>query len=440
MNLEKPKQPTTTEFNNPMNDKKLITRRTFSIIRKAFIVIFIISISYTFGYFVGLNGYQTSISEFPKVEINREMPVEKQTLDFSLFWRVWDTLHTKYFDKEKLVPSKLVYGAIQGMVASIGDPYTIFLPPPENKIVQEDLKGNFEGVGIQIGFKGTQLAVIAPLPDSPAQKAGVRAGDLIVGIVDEVKQIDRVTTGITLPEAVQAIRGPAKSKVTLILRRDGGANAIKAEITRESINVPSVVVDYIENDNNDNVLAHVQVLKFAGETLTEWEEVVIELLKRKDISGIILDVRNNPGGFLQGAIELSSDFLDTGEVVVIEDDGSGLSQEFRVEKLGRFRSTPLVILVNKGSASASEIFAGALRDNKKVTLIGETTFGKGTIQEPQQIENGAGLHITTARWLTPSEFWVNEGGLVPDIELEDDPETEEDEQLQEAINYLQSNY
>jgi carboxyl-terminal processing protease len=423
-----------------MRIRRFFPRFPLLLLRKAIVVILLISSSFTIGYYVGFSGFKSAVSEFPKVEISRETPPEKQNLDFSLFWRVWDTLHTRYFDKEKLIPSQLVYGAIRGMVASIDDPYTVFLPPSENKIVQEDLQGNFEGVGIQIGFKGTQLAVIAPLPNSPAEKAGVRAGDFIVGIIDKGKEIERNTSGITLPEAVQAIRGPAGSRVTLVLRREEKEELLEIEIVRASINVSSIIVDYLGEDSDESgkgVIAHVKVLKFAGETLTEWEETVIELLKRKDLSGIIIDVRNNPGGFLQGAVELASDFLDTGEVVVTEEDGSGLTQEFRVEKLGRFRNSDIVVLVNEGSASASEIFAGALRDNKEVILVGETTFGKGTIQESQQIDNGIGLHITTARWLTPSGFWVNDGGLIPDIEIEDNPETEEDEQLLEAVKLFE---
>jgi len=319
------------------------------------------------------------------------------------------------------------------MVSAIGDPYTVFLPPSENKIVQEDLQGAFEGVGIQIGFKGTQLAVIAPLPGSPAELVGVREGDYIIAIVDLQKGIDRGTNGISLPEAVQAIRGPSGSTVTLTLLREGETEPIEVDIVRKSIDVPSVTHKF---EGVDGRVAYVKVLKFSGETLSEWEAVVLDILKNPNVEGIIIDVRNNPGGFLQGAVDLASDFLEAGDVVVKEENADGSSEEFKVEKFGRFRNQNIVILVNGGSASASEIFAGALRDNKKIPLVGKTTFGKGTIQEPQQVDNGAGLHITIARWLTPSGIWVNDGGLVPDYELDDNPDTEEDEQLQEAIRLL----
>lgn len=405
----------------------------FRLLRNTLLAVFVISVTFSTGYFIGLKGFYTEFNEFPQVSIKREPPPEKQSLDFSLFWRVWDTLETKYFDKEKLVPARMVYGAIQGMVASVGDPYTVFLPPTENKVVQEDLQGNFEGVGIQIGFRGSQLAVIAPLPDSPAEAAGVEAGDFIAGIKDEMKGIDRGTVGITLPEAVRAIRGPAGTKITLTLLREGVDEVIEAEIVRAAINVPSIMTTFVGDEEN---VAHLKVLKYSGETIAEWDEAIIETLKKPNLAGVIVDLRNNPGGFLQGAVDMASEFLEVGDVVVIEESGNGFRQEFKVEKLGRLRTAKVVVLVNKGSASASEIFAGALRDNEEVKIVGETTFGKGTIQEPQQVDNGAGLHITVARWLTPNGTWVNEAGLEPDVILEDNPETEEDEQLQEAIKAI----
>jgi len=408
--------------------------------RSVLVVVIIASFAFSGGYFFGIKGYLASVNEFPKVNISREQPKTKETLDFSLFWRVWDTLETKYFDRTKLIPAKMIYGAIEGMVAAVGDPYTVFLPPKENKVVQEDLQGNFEGVGIQIGFIGSQLAVIAPLPDSPAEKEGVQAGDYIIGIKDDLKSVERGTVGITIPEAVQIIRGTAGTKVTLTLLREGQDEPIAAEITRASIDVPSITVNYVgggEGEEADKSIVHVRLLKFSGETIGEWEETVIELLKNSELEGIIFDLRNNPGGYLQGAVELASDFLETGSVVVIEEDGNGNREEYRVEKIGRLKNHNVVVLINKGSASASEIFSGALRDLRGVKLIGTTSFGKGTIQEPQQINDGTGLHITIAKWLTPNEFWVNEGGLVPDIEVENDPDTIEDEQLQSAIEEIQ---
>lgn len=406
---------------------------TLVTLRRVLFAIIVAGGIFSAGYVLGHRGYQARVDDFPEVSISREVPSQREDLDFALFWRVWDTLESKYFDKSKLVNSEMVYGAIKGMVAALGDPYTIFLPPEENKVVQEDLQGSFEGVGIQIGFKGSQLAVIAPLPGTPAEKAGVKAGDFIVGIKDELKDVDRGTVGITLPEAVQAIRGQAGSVVILTLLREGAEEPIVVDIVRAAIDVPSITIEFVGEEE----IAHVKLLKFSGETLAEWEDAVVAILKRPELDGIILDVRNNPGGFLQGAVDLASDFLESGDVVVIEEGGDGVQNKFRVEKIGRLRRQKVVVLVNEGSASASEILAGALRDNKKVKLVGEPTFGKGTIQEPQQINEQSGLHITIARWLTPSGFWVNEGGLTPDVEIEDNPDTEGDEQLLEAIKLLE---
>ena len=188
---------------------------------------------------------------------------------------------------------------------------------------------------------------------------------------------------------------------------------------------------------NGRKVAHLRLLKFGAETYAEWDKAVVEISQKADLSGVILDLRNNPGGYLQGAIDTASDFLKVGDVVVIQESGSKVKESFKSERVGRLGGKKLVVLVNEGSASASEILAGALRDDNHVKIIGETTFGKGTIQEPLELDGGAGLHITIARWLTPSGFWVNEKGLEPDIKIEDNPETLEDEQLLKAIELLQ---
>jgi carboxyl-terminal processing protease len=418
-----------------MNRKITFPRLPLYSVRKTLINVTLVVLIFLSGYVFGYKGYITEFDPYPLVTIDRNTPEEKSELDFGLFWKVWDTLDTRYFDKEKIIPAKMVYGSIQGMVASLGDPYTVFLPPNDNKVVQEDLSGSFEGVGIQIGFKGSQLAVIAPLPDSPAEKAGIEAGDFIIGIKDEIKEIDMGTLGITLPDAVQAIRGPKGTKVTLLLLRNGSDEVLEIDVIRDSIDVPSIILEFVGDQEN---IAHIKVLKFVEETKKEWNDAVIQVLTKPDVAGVIVDVRNNPGGYLQGAVDLASDFLEVGEIVVYEENSDGRKVDFKVKTLGKLRNKDVVVLVNKGSASASEIFAGALRDDKGIEIIGETTFGKGTIQESQQVDGNAGLHITIARWLTPSGFWVNEGGIVPDYEVEDNTDTEEDEQLQKAIELLEN--
>lgn len=411
-----------------------LPRITLAGLRKFLIILLASSLLFAGGYYVGFTGYKADVTKFPKVTITREVPVDKKELNFSLFWRVWDTLAAKYFDNSKLNPSTMVYGAIKGMVSAIGDPYTVFLEPSENKVVQEDLNGIFEGVGIQIGFKGTRLTIITPLPASPAEAAGVKAGDFVIGIKDEGKNIERGTVGISLPEAVQAIRGKAGTKVTLTLLREGEVEPIVVEIVRKELNIPNLVLTYAGDGGS---IAHIKILKFVGETEGEWEKAVREISRKKEVTAVILDLRNNPGGYLQSAVDTASEFLTTGTLVVSEERSDGSKTDFKVERLGLLINMPVVVLVNEGSASASEILAGALRDGRKANLVGEKTFGKGTIQEPLQLEGGSGLHITIARWITPSGYWVNEKGLEPDVTVKDDPDTSEDEQLQKAIEILQ---
>ena len=397
------------------------------------------------GFFVGQERLKiTTEGGRPKITISRELPPSKQSLDFSLFWDVWDRLHREYYQKEKLDPAKLIYGAIEGMVAAAGDPYTAFLPPAEQKRTTEDLRGSFDGIGIQIGFKGTQLTVISPLEDTPAQKAGIQTGDFILWIKDEKRAIDKGTVGISLPEAVDAIRGPGGTEVTLTLSRQGVEKPFEVKVRRAKIDVISVKVSFLEEG-----AVHLKLISFGAETSREWEKGMSEInLKCQPSSraqvegispttckGIILDLRNNSGGFLNGAVFIASEFIKAG-TVVIQERASGEQTKLSVDRRGRLLETPLVILVNKGSASASEIVAAALRDHNRAKIVGETTFGKGTIQDAQELTGGAGFHITTARWLTPDGVWVNDKGLEPDIKVEDKTETEKDEQLLRAVEEL----
>jgi carboxyl-terminal processing protease len=306
------------------------------------------------------------------------------------------------------------------------------LKPSSNKVANEDLNGSFEGVGIEIGFRAARLAVVAPLDDSPAFKAGVKAGDYIVRIQDEKKNIDLGTEGITLPDAVAAIRGPAGSVVTLTLVREGATEPIIVELTRAKLSVPSITLKFVGEGDG---IAHIKVGKFGGETVDEWNEAVSQILKKPEVKGIIIDLRNNPGGYLQASVNLASDFVPTGTVVVIQENGDGSKEEFKSQKLGRLQKYNVIVLINGGSASASEILSGALRDERGIKLVGEKSFGKGTIQEPIEIPGGSGLHVTTAKWLTPGGTWVHDNGLEPDVKIVDDEKTADtDEQLQGAID------
>lgn len=408
-------------------------RLSFVKVRNFVLILIGVIAIFSGGYYLGVNGFRANVTKALQVKVSREIPPDKN-VDFSLFWQVWDVLSAKYYDKTKLVPGNMVYGAIGGMVSSLGDPYSMFLPPTQNKIVNEDLSGSFEGVGIEIGYKSTRLAVISPLPGSPAEKAGVKAGDYIVHIKDDAKGIDVDAQTLPISQAVADIRGQAGTKVTLTLVRDGELNPIVIDLTREKLNVPSVTLTFVGKDSN---IADVKVAKFDSQTPQEWDKAVSQVLQKGGVKGIIVDLRNDPGGYLQAAVDLAGDFMPVGSVAVIQQSGDGTKQDFKTQKLARLQNFRVVVLINGGSASASEILAGALRDNRGIKLVGEKSFGKGTIQEPIEIPGGSGLHVTTAKWLTSSGTWVHEKGLTPDITIVAKDGDKTDTQLQGAIDLFQ---
>jgi carboxyl-terminal processing protease len=399
-------------------------------VRIAVLIIALLILAGGSGYLLGQRQVKLQWEDYqPKVLIEREIPQEKQDINFSLFWEVWDKLSASYLDKASLSPAKMVYGAIQGMVASLEDPYTVFLPPEEQKRSREDLEGAFEGVGIQLGYKNGNLAVIAPLSGMPAEKAGVKAGDLILKIEDED------TAGISLPEAVKLIRGPRGTEIKLTLQHEGEEETYEAVIVRDTIIVPSVEVEFKEE--NGKKVAHLRLMRFGERTDQEWQESVNKILaSQPKVAGIVLDLRNNPGGYLSGSVFIAAEFLSQG-VVVQQEGADGHRETFSVDRRGKLLDAPLIVLVNKGSASASEIVAGALSEHDRAKIVGEATFGKGTIQEAEDLPGGTGLHITTARWLLPSGESVDKKGVTPDFEVKLDPEKpEEDLQLEKAIELL----
>lgn len=367
-----------------------------------------------------------------RVVVNTENPEEYEQIDFSLFWEVWSKLEREYLEQENIDHGDMVYGAIRGMVASLGDPYTAFLPPREQQRAEEDLSGAFQGVGIQLGYIDNQLAVIAPLRGMPAEAEGVQAGDYILHIKDETRDIDTDTQGMSLPDAVEYIRGRQGVPVTLTLYRDGELQPFDVTIRRDTIVIPSVELEYVENSRTGGEVAHLILSRFGDRTEREWNDAVTEILDRNDLDGIVLDLRNNPGGYLQGSVFIASEFIPNG--LIVTQEGRTTSQNFTVNRRGRLLDWPIVVLVNRGSASASEIVAGAMRDRLGVQLVGTNTFGKGTVQSAEDLRFGTGLHITTARWLLPSGDKIPDTGLEPDIEATFSAENiEVDEQLEAAI-------
>ncbi len=353
--------------------------------------------------------------------------------DLTMFWDVWSKLETNYLDKEVIDPQKMVYGAISGMTAALDDPYTSFFPPTENTRSKEDLSGEFSGVGIQLGFVDKTLAVMAPLPGNPAQRAGIKAGDLILHIKDEAKSLDKDTNGINLLDAVDYIRGRKGTTVVLTIYREKDGQPKEYALVRDTINVPSVELSWVGGDKK---IAQVKVNRFGDKTLDEWNKAVSEVITKAG-RGVILDLRNNPGGYLQRAIDLGSEFIVDG--VIVQQQGKDSTESFGVDRRGRLYGMPLVVLVNRGSASAAEILAGALSERLGAKLVGEKTFGKGTVQEVLDLPGGAGVHITIAKWNLPSGKNIHKDGITPDVVVEyvaDEKNPLKDNQLDKAIEVL----
>lgn len=394
-------------------------------------IVLIVILAFLLGWQLGHKDVQIKVATYkPSISIINKEPPKQINVDFKLFWDTWDLLYRSYLNKKTIDPNKLFYGAISGMVSALGDPYTVFLPPDQQKFTKDELNGSFEGVGIQLGFnKEKRLVVIAPLSGTPAQKAGIKPEDQIVKIDD------KDTTNMALPEAVNLIRGTKGTQITLTIFREGDTDTKSFILKRDTIIVKSVEVSYNDTKSGKKV-AVVKLSRFGERTEDEWKSGVSDLISANS-QAIVLDLRNNPGGFLEGAVFIGSEFLDGGDVV-LQENSEGVRTPFKVDRQGKLISIPMIALINKGSASASEIVAGALQDRKRGQLIGEQSFGKGTIQEAQDLTGGTGIHITVAKWLTPNGRWVNDTqGLDPDVKIDMDQEdATKDPQLDKAIELL----
>jgi carboxyl-terminal processing protease len=349
-------------------------------------------------------------------------------VDFSLFWKVWDLLKNKYVDSDKINANTLVYGAIKGMLQSTGDPYSNFFDPEENKKFNEDITGSFEGIGAELGIKNGILTVIAPLEGAPAEKAGLRAGDKIVKIDG------KMTSDMGIEDAVNLIRGQKGTEVVLTIFRNGDQDTQDIKVQRNIINVKSVTLE-----NKEAGIFDIKISRFGEDTTKDFVDILQKVTSQKP-KGIIIDLRNNPGGYLESSIKIASKMLPKGKVVVIEEDGKKNQKKMYAEGGDTASSIPTVVLINEGSASASEILAGALKENRSdVTLVGKKSFGKGSVQQFITLPQGTAAKITIARWLTPNGNQINEKGITPDVEIEmtnDDYKNDRDPQLDEAIKLL----
>ena len=329
----------------------------------------------------------------------------RPNVDFTEFWEIWNKIQTKFVHRPG-DEQKMYKGAIAGMVASLNDPYSVYFTPEIAQQFQEELEGTFFGIGAEIGMKNNRVVIVTPLPDSPAEAAGIRAGDFIVAIDG------KETTGFSSEEAAKRIRGHEGTTVTLAIERVNTKSRVDYVITRKKIELKSVTQKILPGD-----IMLMTVTSFNEQTIPQFNDAIAKVQEKK-IKGIIVDLRNDPGGYFEGAIAFASEWLEPNQIVVAErGNGSVQRTEFSSNGLHRLRGIPTTVLINEGSASASEIVAGALQDHKVAKLIGQKSFGKGSVQEYEQLSDGSALKLTVALWFTPLDRSINESGIQPDIVL-----------------------
>ena len=419
----------------------------FSKIRSIILTIAIVILIGGVGYRLG---EKRIFSKTPTLQTatvtNTDAPSSIQ-VDFSLFWDVWQRLKLYYIDASSMDSQKMVYGAISGMVSALEDPYTSFLNPKENTEFKEDIGGSFQGIGAQLGLKDSQIIIQAPIKGSPAEKAGLKAMDWILKVDDEE------TIGWTINQAVTKIRGKKGTTVKLTVLHDNAKVSEDISIVRDEIVVPSVEhwlktpseiteISGVASQTllaNKSTIGYMYLSRFGDRTNEEWLTAVDDIVAKQaslGAKGLIFDLRNNPGGYLDGSVFIASEFLKSG-IVVTQTNSDGTKEVLEVNRKGKLYDIPLVVLINKGSASAAEIVAGALKDHKRATIIGVTSFGKGSVQTPQELSGGSSVHITTGKWLLPNGDWIHKKGITPDVEITlDSPEATQDAQLLKAIETL----
>lgn len=345
---------------------------------------------------------------------------------FKPFWQAWDLVHEQYVD-QPVDDEALMRGAIRGMLEALNDPHTGYMDPFEFQQANAPLEGEYEGIGAWVDTSGEYLTIISPMPDSPAEKAGLKAGDKIIAVDGEDM------TGVDPSLVLRRVLGPAGSTVTLTIQREGEPAPFEVRIVRQKITIPSV-----EGKMLDHRIAYIRLFTFGEKTASDLRRTLTNLLAQKPV-GIILDLRNNGGGYLNAAIDVSSEFVKEG-VIMYEVYGDGRKITYRASGNGIATDIPLVVLINEGTASASEITAGAIQDHQRGKLVGTKSFGKGSVQSWTPLVNNQGaVRITIARWLTPQERQINGVGLTPDIEVpltEEDLKAGRDPQLERAIQLL----
>jgi len=403
-----------------------------SIVQITIVILLFIGV-WTGGFINGSHwGWQVNLpSPFEKI-LHREKPAEIPAGNMQIFWDTWKTILLKYVDRQHLDTQKMIEGASSGLVQSLNDPYSVFLNKEQTKDLSEELSGEFFGVGMEIGRKEGFLVVIAPLPNTPAAQGGLQANDKILKI--DGKNASNLST----LEAAKLIRGPKNTTVTLTIYRSNWDKTKEIKLIRKKITIPSLSWQML-----DNKIAYIQIYNFNQPLLVKFYKAALEIVAAKP-QGIIIDLRNDPGGYLESVINISGWFFPKGQVVLKEDFGNQKTKLYRSKGPDLFQNTPIVALVNGGTASAAEILAGALRDNRGIKLIGEKTFGKGCVQELVPIDGGNTIKITIAKWLTPKGTIIQGNGLTPDFEVKNNLEMgtyekinlTKDKQLQKALNVI----
>jgi carboxyl-terminal processing protease len=369
------------------------------------------------GHYFGKRGFDYELQlNPPKVEFLNKRPAD-QSVDFNQFWDVYNTLNSKYL-LTPLDSKKLLNGAIKGMVQAAGDPFTSYFDPADNKEFGNALNGVYEGIGAELGYDSdNQLMIISPIDGSPAKEAGIMPGDKIIKINDSS------TVGMTLGDAVSRIRGTGGTNVKLTIYRVG-QNPFDLELTRRKITLNSVSWKDLGNGT-----AYFRISKFGSETNSQWDASAKEAnIKMKEFDSVIIDVRGNPGGLLTSAAHIAGEFFENKPVIYFEDK-FGTQESLDTKRKGMFVNQNVVVLIDEGSASASEILAGALKINKNAVLVGKKSFGKGSIQEPVEFPDGGSLHVTVQKWLLPDKTWVHKTGIKPDFEVSFDAEKIKNEQI-----------
>ncbi len=358
---------------------------------------------------------------------NGESADNTETL-FKPFWQAWDLAHQLFVD-QPVDGTQMMRGAIQGMLESLGDKHTSYIEPELLQQEEAQLEGEYEGIGAYVDTTGEFLIITSPMPGSPAEAAGLKPGDIVVKIDGEDM------SGKDGQYALTKVLGPKGTQVVLTIKREGESDLFDVSITRAKIEVPSVASEVLENQ-----IGYVQIATFGDKTGPELKKALKSLLDQK-VTGIVVDLRNNGGGYLTSAVEVGSQFIDDG-VLMYEEYGSGETKEYKVKPGGIATDIPIVVLVNEGTASASEIVAGAIQDYGRGKLVGTTTYGKGSVQNWIELQNEQGaVRITVARWLTPDKRQINDVGLKPDVEIqftEEDIKNQIDVQLNKAIEVLMS--